>query len=110
MPNLPWFKFFPSDYLLDPDVDAIPSEAEGLLIRMWCLCHLEGSCPADPEELARKTRRTLQCVLQCKRHCGPFLRVARGKAVQQAYGRGKATIRSGETERKQTLQTREFCD
>ena len=51
MPNLPWFKFFPSDYLLDPDVDAIPSEAEGLLIRMWCLCHLEGSCPADPESL-----------------------------------------------------------
>jgi uncharacterized protein YdaU (DUF1376 family) len=79
MPNLPWFKFFPSDYLLDPDVDAIPSEAEGLLIRMWCLCHLEGSCPADPEELARKTRRTLQCVLQCKRHCEPFFELHEGR-------------------------------
>jgi uncharacterized protein YdaU (DUF1376 family) len=72
VPSAPWFKFFAADYLLDPDVDAIPSEAEGLLIRMWCLCHLEGSCPADPEELARKTRRTLQSVLQCKRHCEPF--------------------------------------
>jgi uncharacterized protein YdaU (DUF1376 family) len=79
MPTLPWFKFFPSDYLLDPKVDAIPSEAEGLLIRMWCLCHLEGSCPADPEELARKTRRTLQCVLQCKRHCEPFFELHEGR-------------------------------
>jgi len=79
MPSAPWFKFFAADYLLDPDVDAIPSEAEGLLIRMWCLCHLEGSCPADPEELARKTRCTLQCVLQCKRHCEPFFDLQGGR-------------------------------
>jgi len=79
MPSAPWFKFFAADYLLDPDVDAIPSEAEGLLIRMWCLCHLEGSCPADPQELARKTRRTLQCVLQCKQHCEPFFDLQEGR-------------------------------
>jgi uncharacterized protein YdaU (DUF1376 family) len=46
---------------------------------MWCLCHLEGSCPADPEELARKTRRTLGCVLQCKRHCEPFFDLQGGR-------------------------------
>ena len=72
MPNAPWFKLYGSDYLLDPDVDSMPREAEALLIRMWCICHIEGSCPADAEELARKTRCSLQYVLQCKRHCEPL--------------------------------------
>jgi uncharacterized protein YdaU (DUF1376 family) len=97
MPNLPWFKFFPSDYLLDPDVDAIPPDAEGLLIRMWCLCHLEGSCPANPEELARKTRRTLQCVLQCKRHCEPFFELHEGRLYSRRM----------EEEKRRSTQARE---
>jgi uncharacterized protein YdaU (DUF1376 family) len=67
--RLPWFKLFAADYLLDSDVDSMPREAEGLLLRMWCMCHIEGSCPAEPEELARKTRCSLQYVLQYKRHC-----------------------------------------
>ena len=79
MPTAPWFKFFSADYLLDPDVDAIPPEAEGLLVRMWCICHREGSCPAAPEEIARKTCRSLQYVLQCKRHCEPFFELQGGR-------------------------------
>jgi uncharacterized protein YdaU (DUF1376 family) len=67
--KLPWFKFFAGDYLLDSGVDSMPREAEGLLIRMWCICHIEGSCPADPGELARKTRCSLQYVLLSKPLC-----------------------------------------
>ena len=65
MANLPWFKFFAADYMLDSKVDALPLDARGLLISMWSLCHLEGSCPADPDEIARKTRIPAQCVSQC---------------------------------------------
>jgi len=72
MANQPWFKFYAADYLLDADVDNMPPEAEGLLVRMWTVCHLEGSCPDNPEELARKIRRPLQYVVQCKPHCQPF--------------------------------------
>lgn len=72
MNNAPWFKFYAADYLVDPGVDSVPREAEALLIRIWCICHIEGSCPADAEELARKTRCSLQYVLQCKRHCEPL--------------------------------------
>jgi uncharacterized protein YdaU (DUF1376 family) len=79
MSKAPWFKFFAGDFLLDPDVDSMPREAEALLVRMWCICHLEGSCPADPEELARKTRCTLQYVLHCKPHCDPFFDLKDGR-------------------------------
>jgi uncharacterized protein YdaU (DUF1376 family) len=77
--ELPWFKFFASDYLLDPKVDAIPREAEGLLVRMWCLCHREGSCPVDPETIARKTLCTLQYVLRYKPICDRFFQLRDGK-------------------------------
>lgn len=79
MNGAPWFKFYAADYLVDPDVDSIPREAEALLIRMWCICHIEGSCPADTEELARKTRCSLQYVLQCKRHCEPLFELQDGR-------------------------------
>lgn len=64
---------------------------------MWCLCHLEGSCPPDPEELARKTRRTLQCVLQCKRHCEPFFELHEGRLYSRRM----------EEERRRSDQARE---
>lgn len=79
MGHAPWFKLYAADYLLDPDVDAMPREAESLLLRMWCVCHREGSCPADPETLARKTLCTLQYVLQCKSHCDQFFELQDGK-------------------------------
>jgi hypothetical protein len=31
MPNEPWFKFYANDFMLDPKVDDMPREAEGLL-------------------------------------------------------------------------------
>jgi uncharacterized protein YdaU (DUF1376 family) len=70
--RLPWFKLFAADYLLDSDVDSMPREAEALLLRTWCICHIEGSCPADPEELARKTRCNLKYVLKYKQYYEPF--------------------------------------
>lgn len=79
MGDQPWFKFYAADYLLDPDVDAIPRQAEALLVRMWCVCHREGSCPADPETLARKTLCSLQYILQFKPHCDPFFELQGGK-------------------------------
>ena len=79
MISTPWFKLYATDYLLDPDVDAIPRESEALLIRMWCICHIEGSCPADPEELARKTRCGLQYVLQYKSQCERLFELREGR-------------------------------
>jgi uncharacterized protein YdaU (DUF1376 family) len=79
MAEQPWFKFYASDYLLDPDVDAMPREAEALLIRMWCICHREGSCPADAETLARKALCNLQYVSQYKPHCEAFFELQDGR-------------------------------
>lgn len=79
MPVQPWFKFYAGDYLLDARVDGMPREAESLLVRMWAICHLEGYCPDNPEELARKTRCSLQYVLQCKQHCQLFFELQDGK-------------------------------
>jgi hypothetical protein len=79
MADQPWFKFYAADYLLDPDVDAIPREAEALLVRMWCICHREGSCPVDVETLARKTQCSHQYVAQFKPQCEPFFELRDGK-------------------------------
>jgi hypothetical protein len=76
---LPWFKLFASDYLLDPDVDAMPREAEGLLLRMWCICHREGSCPVDVETLARKTQCGWEYVSRVLPDCQPFFELREGR-------------------------------
>src|ERR1700687_3173582 len=54
--NAPYFKFFAGDYLNDRDVDDLPLEPQGILIRMWCLLWLDGSLPGDVEELARRCK------------------------------------------------------
>jgi uncharacterized protein YdaU (DUF1376 family) len=64
---------------MDSAVDALPRDAEGLLIRMWCLCHIEGSCPDDDSELARKTRCSVQYVSQCKPHCQSLFELRSGR-------------------------------
>lgn len=50
----PWFKVYPADYLLDSKVDALALEAQGILVRLWCLCARDGSIPNDPGILARR--------------------------------------------------------
>jgi uncharacterized protein YdaU (DUF1376 family) len=70
---------FAADYLLDPDVDAMPREAEGLLLRMWCICHREGSCPADIETLARKTQCSREYVSKFKAECEQFFELREGR-------------------------------
>ncbi len=56
MSATPWFKFYAGDFLNDPDVDALPLEAQGILIRMWSVTWIEGSIPGDVKELARKCK------------------------------------------------------
>jgi uncharacterized protein YdaU (DUF1376 family) len=62
MSDQPWFKFFASDYILDPKVDSLCLEAQAILIRMWSSCHIEGSCPLKSEETTRKIRLTCRVV------------------------------------------------
>jgi hypothetical protein len=45
-----------STFLTDGAIDALPDAGIVLLIKMRCICSLEGSCPSEYEEVARKTR------------------------------------------------------
>jgi len=56
MPRAPWFKFYASDYFMDAEVDDLPLEAQAILVRMWCICWIEGELPSDLAKLARKLR------------------------------------------------------
>lgn len=47
-----YFKLFAREYLTSGEVRALPLEAQGILPRLWCVCCLEGSMPADLEELS----------------------------------------------------------
>ena len=70
MASEPWFKFYAADYLLDARVDSLSLEAQAILLRLWCLCHIEGSCPAESNEIARKSRLTSE---QIGRHLSNLL-------------------------------------
>ncbi len=86
----PWFKFWATDYLTDPDVDELTLEAQGLLVRMWCVCSQRGNVPEDPEEIARLTRCKSQRVLQCYSQCKPFFMVRDGLLYSGRMEREKA--------------------
>lgn len=47
-----YFKLFAREYLTDGEVRALPLAAQAILVRMWCVCCLDGSLPADAEDLA----------------------------------------------------------
>ncbi len=85
----PWFKFWATDYLTDPDVDALTLEAQGLLVRMWCVCSQRGNIPEDPEEIARLTRCKRQIVSQCASHCKPFFKLRDGLLYSERMEREK---------------------
>jgi len=63
----PWFKFFPADFLNDSKVDALPLEAQAILVRMWCVLWAEESLPSDVEEIARKCKVRL-AIMQLHMH------------------------------------------
>jgi uncharacterized protein YdaU (DUF1376 family) len=81
MPSEPWFKFFAADYLLDGRVDSLPLEARAILISMWCLCQIEGSCscPAQPEEIARKARLSQGSVVKHFHQLAAFFELRDGR-------------------------------
>lgn len=79
MAELPWFKLYAGDFLFDPKVRTISLEAEGLLVRMWCVCWREGSCPSAPEELAMVICRPLALVEKHIRGCLAFFELREGR-------------------------------
>ena len=86
----PWFKFWATDYLCDPDVDELSLEEQGLLVRMWCVCSQRGNIPVDPEEIARLTRCKLQSVLKCYPQCKKLFELRQGSLLSARMEQEKA--------------------
>lgn len=108
MAKEPWFKFFAADYLLDPAVDALPLEAQAVLLRKWCICHIEGSCPADPEQIARKTRLPLETVANYLECLAPFFEARDGRLYSRRMEEEKRkseTARRGGNKRGEQLRS-----
>lgn len=57
-----WFKFYSADYLLDSKIDALPLEAQAVVVRMWCVLHRDGRISADPREISRLCRVPIEIV------------------------------------------------
>ena len=89
MAKEPWFKLWASDYLCDSDVQKLPLEAQGLLLRMWCACHIDGCIPSDPEELAVLIRCKLQSVLLSYPLCKQFFELRGGMLYSPRMEREK---------------------
>lgn len=50
-----FFKLFAREYLTSREVRSLSLEQQGVLLRLWCVCCLEGSLPNDLEEIAAAT-------------------------------------------------------
>ena len=74
---------------MDSKLDSIPLEAHGLILKMWCLCHIEGRCPSDPVELARKLRCPLSYVSQYKSLCESLFESQSGSLVSRRMEKEK---------------------
>jgi hypothetical protein len=90
MAENPWFKFWARDFLTDPDVDNTPDAAMLLSIKMWCVCCIEGSCPAAPEEISRKTRVPLHRVTNSLPYCQPFFELRGDRLFSKRMEKEKA--------------------
>jgi uncharacterized protein YdaU (DUF1376 family) len=105
MAEQPWFKFYATDYLLDPDVDSIPLEAQAVLLRMWCLCNIDGFCPVEPEEIARKARLSFQVVAKHSEQLTPFFELRDGRLysrrMQEEKRKSESARLGGEARGKQ---------
>ena len=86
----PWFKFWARDFLTDPDVDNTPDSAMLLVIKMWCICCIEGSCPVAPEEISRKTRVPLHRVSNYVPYYQPYFQERGGRLFSRRMEREKA--------------------
>ena len=62
MAQIPWFPLFAADLLMDDDLFNLDPKAEGLLVRMWCLCWVDGYAPKGVEALSLKVRRPVSYV------------------------------------------------
>jgi len=79
MAKEPWFKFYAADYLLDPAVDALPLEAQGVLLRIWCNCHIDGWCSKERAEIARKSRLSVEVISNHWSVLAPFFEERDGR-------------------------------
>lgn len=67
-----WFKFYPADFLLDPDVSELTLAEQGLLVRMWCVCARDGSVPFDARKMALRVQTGYRIVSRLAPRCLPF--------------------------------------
>lgn len=72
MATIPYFPVFAADLLIDDDLFNLDPKTEGLLLRMWCLCWVDGYAPSDPELLSLKVRRKLGYVRNSLPQVLPF--------------------------------------
>jgi len=47
-----YFKFFAREFLTDGEIRLLPLEAQAILVRLWCICCLDGFVPVDLEEMS----------------------------------------------------------
>jgi len=81
MAKMPWFKFWASDFLTDPDIDEIPLAAQALILRMWCVCHIRGSIPTDKVEIARLCRVRIEDVELYEPYYQRFFKLKNGSYI-----------------------------
>jgi uncharacterized protein YdaU (DUF1376 family) len=70
--KLPWFKFYPADYIGSERTVLMTLEEEGAYIRLLSYCWIHGSIPADPIQIAALIGK----------NCTPALAVSVAQAFQ----------------------------
>ena len=88
-------------------MDELTLEAQGLLLRMWCVCNQRGNIPDDAEEIARLTRCRVQSVSQCYPQCKRFFKLRDGLLYSKRMEteKAKSEIASANAQRRYSKDT-----
>lgn len=68
MPDLPWFPFYPADWLLSPTVRQMPYDVRGAFVELLCYQWREGGLPIGVEEIEALTGVPGRLVKKCLPH------------------------------------------
>ncbi len=66
--ELPWFPFYPADWLLSPSVRRMSYEARGAYVELLCYQWREGSLPVSAGDCAALTGVPVNLIEQCLEH------------------------------------------
>ena len=79
--GVPWFRFYPKDYLSDSKVKMLTREQRSILVDLWCYCAEDGGIPNNNQMVSRLLGESIEFVESVMPCLLPFFHVQGDRLV-----------------------------